>query len=169
MSDSTWASVTEAPCTCKHLERCAADPNVPIEYDSDLNEFNIVLSGRLGKYGSMRIYHCPFCGGLAPKSRREELFAVVPEPEYQRLRALTLGIGSVEDAVRVLGVPCSDDVVSFPEGYVWPVERDAKIPVRALTFTRLSDVAEVHVTVNDDKSVELSFGPKYIGPLRRGV
>jgi hypothetical protein len=41
--------------------------------------------------------------------------------------------------------------------------------VRALTFTRLSEVVDVQVSVNDDKSVEVTFGPKYIGPVKKGV
>ena len=169
MTTGNWASVTEAPCTCKQLENSAADPNTPIQYDPDLNEYNIILSGRVGSYGSMRIYHCPFCGGLAPKSRREELFALVTDTEYERLRSMTRGINSVDDALRILGPPCSDDAITFPEGYVWPVERGAKTPVRALTFTRLSEVANVQVSVNDDKSAEVTVGPKYIGPLKKGV
>ena len=169
MATGNWVSVTDAPCNCKWLESSATDPNTPIEFDPDLNEYNNILSGPLGKYGSIRIYHCPFCGGLAAESRREELFAVVPETEYERLHSMTRGINSVEDAIRVLGPPCSDEVISFPEGYVWPVERGAKTPVRALTFTRLSELVDVQISVNDDASVEVNFGPKYIGPLKRGV
>ena len=171
MPTGTWASVTDAPCTCKSLEDDAADPNTPIRYDPELNEYNIVLSWSPDGYGSMRIYHCPFCGGLAPESRRDKLFAVVPDSEHERLRALTAGIGSVEDAVRILGTPSTEEPVTMPSGYVLPRRREDKFsfPVRALTFTGLSDVAEIQVLLHDDKSVQVTIGPKYIGPLKRGV
>jgi hypothetical protein len=94
---------------------------------------------------------------------------VVPDAEYERLRSLKDRIGSVEDALRILGNPCSDEPVKFPEGYVWPVERDGKLPVRSLSFTRLSEVAEIHISVNDDKTIEVTFGPKYTGPIKRWV
>lgn len=48
------------------LENSATDPNTPIQYDPDLNEHNITLSGRVGSYGSMRIYHCPIVVGARP-------------------------------------------------------------------------------------------------------
>ena len=169
MGAANWASVTDTPCSCKYLENSAADPNTPIRYDPELNEYNFVHSFENKSFGSIRIYHCPFCGGLVPESTRDKLFAVVPEVENARLRSLTSGIRSVEDALQVLGTPCSDQPIKFPEGYIWPVERGAKTPTRALTFTRLSEVADIQVLVNDDNSVEVTCGPKYIGRLKKGV
>lgn len=97
-----------------------------------------------------------------------KLFAVVPDTEHERLRSMSRGINSVEDALRVLAPLCSDDVITFLEGYFWPVERGANTPVRALTFIRLSEVADVQVSVNDDKSIQVTLGLKYIGPLKTG-
>jgi hypothetical protein len=171
MATGTWASVTEAPCTCKYLEDSAADPNTPIRYDPELNEYSIIYACGPDGYGSMCIYHCPFCGGRTPESRREELFAAVPDSEYERLRALTAGIKSIDDAVRILGNPSRDEPMTLPPGYTPPTDRNGNStwPVRALTFSALSDAADIQVLVNADNSTQVTFGPKYTGPLKRAV
>jgi hypothetical protein len=119
----------------------------------------------------MCIYHCPFCGGRTPESRRDKLFAAVPDDEYKRLQELTRGIKSVDDALRKLGDPSHDDATPLPPGYIPPTDRDGKStwPVRALMFGNLSDVADIHVSVNADNSIQVTFAPKYIGPPKRAV
>ena len=171
MSAGPWASVTKEPCTCEQLEDSAADPNTPIRYDPELNEYSIIYSGDLESYASMPIHHCPFCGGLAADSRRGELFAVVPDPECERLSTLIAGITSVEDALRILGAPSADEPVTLPQWYAPPMRRNGQSsrPVRALTFSGLSGVADVQVLVHDDKSIQATFGAKYIGPRKRGA
>jgi hypothetical protein len=170
----TWASVTEIECSCGYLEKSASDPNTPIRYDPALNEYSIISPlGASGTddYLSTCIYHCPFCGGAVPESKRDKLFAVVPDAEADRLHALIQGIKSLEDAKRILGIPSRDEPIQMPPGYVRPSQRDEKavVPVRALTFTGLSEVAEIQVCVNDDNSVEVTIGPKYIGPSKGAV
>lgn len=171
MAKGTWASVTEIPCSCKFLGDSAADPNTPIRYDPELNEYSIIYSWGAEGYGSMCIYHCPFCGGRTPESRREDLFTAVPESEYERLRALTTGIKSVDDAIRILGNPTRDEPSTLPPGYTAPTDRDGKStwPVRALTWSDLSDVAEIQVCVLADNSTQVTCGPKYTGPSKRAV
>ena len=170
MPAGTWASVTKALCTCGQLEQSAADPNTSIRYDPELNEYSIICSGDMESYGAMVIYHCPFCGGLAPESRRGQLFSAVPDAEYERLSTLTAGVTSVEDALRVLGTPSADQPVTLPQRYVLPIRTDQlSRPVRALTFGGLSDVADIQVLVHDDKSIQVTFGAKYVGPLKRGA
>jgi len=116
----------------------------------------------------MCIYHCPFCGGRTPESRRDTLFASVPNEEYEHLHALTAGVKSVEDAIRVLGNPSRDDVPPVPPGFTPPTDRDGNStwPVRFLTFSDCSDVAEIQVSVKADNTVEVSFGAKYTGPRK---
>jgi hypothetical protein len=169
MPSRTWASVTTVPCTCGHLEDDAADPNSPIRYDPELNEYSIIYTGDSESYVSVLVHHCPFCGGLAPESRRGKLFCAVPDLEYERLGTLAAGVASVEDALRILGTPSSDEPVTLPQWYVPSARRDGQLsrPIRALTFRGLSDVAEVQVLVRDDKSTQVIIGAKYIGPLKR--
>jgi hypothetical protein len=172
MTTGTSASVTEVSCTCKYLSDGAADPNTPIRFDPDLNEYSIVYwFGGGDEYGSMSIYHCPWCGGRTPESRRGDLFASVPESEYERLRELTAGIEALDDAFRILGNPSRDEPTTPPPGYTPPTERDEKStwPVRVLTFENLSEVAEIQVALLSDNLTQVTFGPKYIGPLRKAV
>jgi hypothetical protein len=56
-------SKTELPCDCGLLGRAARNPQLPVEFDAELNEFNIVHA-----YGKLRIHHCFFCGGRLPES-----------------------------------------------------------------------------------------------------
>lgn len=88
----TFASVTDEDCKCGSLERDANDPDSPIIFDVELNEYQFEYTvGDKGK-AKMTIYHCPFCGGAAPESHRENLFAVIPNEEEARLRELTARI-----------------------------------------------------------------------------
>lgn len=171
MTDRTFTSVTDVPCACSYLERGASDPNSPIRYDPELNEYNIIFSIPPDTHGSLRVYHCPFCGGLTPESRRDKLFAVVPDSEAQRLRSLIEGIRSVQEVLEKLGIPDHDEPIQMFPGYVWPAHRDEKpsLPVRTMIFSHFSEVAEVNVTVYDDDSAQLWVVPKYLGPPRKGV
>jgi len=114
MTKPTFASVTEQSCVCRYLTNAAADPQSPIVFDPRLNEYNFVYpdpcaDGTCGVgNASLRIYHCPFCGGAAPASKRHLLFAIISPEEQQRLDPLLAEIKSVEDAFRVLGAPSLD-------------------------------------------------------------
>lgn len=104
MSKPTFASVTDVPCACGHIERAANDPDHPVTFDNDLNEFNFEYSTPGSEHKSRwRIYHCPFCGGAAPKSSRGTLLAAVSDAEERRLRDLVKDIHTVEDAISALG------------------------------------------------------------------
>src|SRR5687767_9714674 len=98
-------SVTSEPCGCSFLERASAEPRSVICYDEELGEYQIrhPAGGWSGP-----IYHCPFCGGLTPESKRAALFASVTWAEVARLEALTAGISSIEDAIERFGPAQSD-------------------------------------------------------------
>src|SRR4051812_30625219 len=68
-------------CDCGWLERAAHDPRCPVEFDPELNEYNV----RTSNGESMRIYHCPFCAGRAPEAVRAQMFATVSVEETMRL------------------------------------------------------------------------------------
>ncbi|MFO0648775.1 MAG: hypothetical protein U0326_21215 [Polyangiales bacterium] len=170
MAKPTFASVTEQSCACHYLERAADDPQSPIVFDPKLNEYNFVYpdpsSDGTCEVGnaSLRIYHCPFCGGAAPESKRHLLFAVISPEERQRLDRLLAGIKSVEDAFRVLGVPDRDD----PHGVtVEQPELEGIAPIRqsyrSLTYSRLSSTVEVILTDYRADGVHVALQGKYIG------
>src|SRR6266545_3043282 len=74
-----------APCQCESLEREANHPDSPIRFDPKLNEYHFIYRTSTGEEAKMMIYHCPFCGGRAPESRRDELFHRLTEAERHRL------------------------------------------------------------------------------------
>src|SRR5262245_4848327 len=90
----TFASVTEEPCECGYLSDAANDPDSPIAFDAELNEYNFQYPSPCGggacegDKALLRIYHCPFCGGAAPQSKRDLLFTVISAEEQRRLLRL---------------------------------------------------------------------------------
>ena len=102
MAKPTPKSVTEQPCTCGYLQRAADDPDSPIVYDPQLNEYDFEYPspcgprecGKASAY--LMIYHCPFCGGVAPESKRGRLFAAIPRAEEGRLYGLLRGVKTLE-------------------------------------------------------------------------
>jgi len=144
-------------CKCEWLERAADEPKCPVELDAELNEYHLVI----GPKDYMVIYYCPFCGGSAPKSRRDRLFHTLTDAERQRLVTLTKDLHTVEDVTRAIGEPD----IRQPVGMViTEQERDGKpettrsYPV--LIYTKLSNIADVHVTVYPTDRVGISFQGK---------
>jgi hypothetical protein len=170
MAKPTFASVTEQLCACQYLADAAADPQAPIVFDPKLNEYNFEYPSPCSDEGcavgkaSLRIYHCPFCGGAAPKSKRDLLFAGISPKEQRRLNGLLTGIKSMEDAFRVLGPPDHDD----PHGLtVLQPEREGTAPTRqsyrSLTYSQLSETAEVMLTDNLPGGVHVALQGKFVG------
>ena len=144
-------------CKCEWLERAADEPKCPVEFDAELNECHLVI----GPKDYMIIYYCPFCGGSAPKSRRDRLFHTLTDAEQQRLVTLTKDMHTVEDVTHAFGEPD----IRQPVGIViTEQERDGKpettqsYPV--LIYTKLSDIADVHVKVYPTDRVGISFQGK---------
>ena len=148
----TFASVTGKPCKCDFLRQAADDPRLPIVFDKLTGEYHFQYrEGDTEAFSTLVIYHCPFCGGAAPKSQRALLFHVIPSEEELRLVALLEGITSVEAAIHKLGEPDEDD----PRGTgVRMPERDGQPPTmqwfRTLRYKKLSKVADVWITARAD-------------------
>src|SRR4051794_5133927 len=102
----TFGAVTELPCTCGSLERGGGNPDVPIVFDPVTGEYHIEYKGPDGKpRGCTVIYHCLFCGGTAPRSKRHLLFAVISAEEETRLAKMLAGVTTIEEALGRLGKP----------------------------------------------------------------
>jgi hypothetical protein len=143
-------------CECRTLDRLSKEPTVPIEFDTAMNEYHIV-----GTNGSQTmIYHCPFCGGRTPTSRRDELFMHVTHEELSRLTGLTQDLKTLPEVLKTFGPPDWD----HPAGTTVTKEDDTGRPVtaffRTLTYRNLSATAGVSVTVHADEGVQFSFMPK---------
>lgn len=157
MTKRTYASVTEVTCTCDYLENAANDPKCPIIFDEATSEYQFT-DNRV----TLVIYHCPFCGGAAPESKRALLFAQIPENEERRLAGLLNGIETMDGALSKLGQPDFEGVSTTrkPEG-----KNDApRIQHhREIRYHQLSDVAEVWITERTDGKVFWQLQGKHIG------
>jgi len=148
MSNPTFSSITDELCSCGYLEGQATDPDSPIVFSPETNEYHFEYKApnAEGK-GMLVIYHCPFCGGAAPESTRDQLFAQITAEEENRLNECLEGIITIEDAINKLGPPDHDD----PRGVgIKAPEEDGSAPniqsFRCLTYNNLSDSADVYIT-----------------------
>lgn len=130
-------------CDCGVLEQMADNPTNPVEFDAELNEFHITHSGG----GYSMIYYCPFCGGSAPKSKRDRFFHILTDAERERLLYLTKDMQTVQDVIHALGEPD----FRFPVGIVVSktdkddLEMTQSYPT--MMYTKVSETADLHVTV----------------------
>jgi hypothetical protein len=140
--------------------------------DTLTGEYQFNYREQLGEHDGpavLVIYHCPFCGGAAPTSRRERLFAVIAKDEEERLCKVMNGIKSLDDAVRKLGPP--DD--NMPSGLTQRIpEKSGNPPVirhfRTLVYSRLSETAELRITDYHEQRISFSLQGKYVGPPSTG-
>jgi hypothetical protein len=158
MAKPTHASVTEEPCTCDYLQNAADDPGNPIVFDAQTAEYQFSYDD-----GAMLvIYHCPFCGGAAPESKRALLFEQIPEAEQERLGKLLHGITTIDAAIKKFGKPDFEGVSTSKHP-----ERQDKPPRiehhRDIRYHNLSDIAEIWITERPDGSIYWHLQGKYIG------
>jgi hypothetical protein len=149
----THASVTQEPCTCGYLHNRAVEPENPIEFDEATNEFQLKYFDNQDNCPAMLvIYHCPFCGGAAPKSKRNLLFATISRSESLRLAEIVSPIKTIIDAVNTLGAPDLDghSTSSSTGGDSTPPSIEYH---REIRFHRLSEVANVVITERQDGTV----------------
>ena len=157
MSKPTHASVTEESCTCNYLQNASDDPHNPITFDAPTGEFQFSFDGAM-----LVIYHCPFCGGAAPESKRHLLFAQVPSEEESRLAVLLDGIETINDALQQLGNPDFEgtSIVKRPERENEPPRIQHHRDIR---YHNLSDVAEIWITERPDGRIFWRLQGKYRG------
>jgi hypothetical protein len=147
-------------CDCVNLERMANDPKCPVTFDQRLNEYHI--NGENGTY--WLIYYCPFCGGKMPESQRNRFFHIITDDERTRLCELTKDLRTVQDVKSAFGNPEDQRkvVTTVPE-------RDGKPEIvmsrPLMIYTKLSEIADVHVIVSPDDRVDIRFHSKSIKNL----
>jgi hypothetical protein len=171
MSKPTFASVTKKPCTCGVLEQEANDPDSPIVFDVQMNEYHFEYPSPCAgedcdtAKAQMMIYHCPFCGGATPPSKRESLFTAPSRKEQRRLCRLFNGLRTLQEVVATIGPPDEDKDQGLT---IRLSEKDGQATTtrtfRTLRYTRLSDTADVEVYADpaEDK-VQVTLMGKYIG------
>jgi len=155
-------SVTDQPCVCGSLGR-SAQFNSGIEFDPELNEFNIV-SRTDSRVVKTRIYHCPFCGGTTPESRRGNHFLDLSDEEIARLYGLFSEFTSLTDVLSAFGPPDDDISIEIPEVLISPPNPGS--PLRDLIYRQLSETGNVHVRVLPDDRFQITVVSK---PLQQGL
>ena len=146
-------------CDCGVLECASREADHAIRWDENMNEYYI---GH-GKSGRMMVYYCPFCGGRTPKSRRCLLFQTLTDYERQRLCNLTKEIRTLQEVSAAFGEPD----IRQPVGCVSTLpERDGKPETTksyaVMIYSKLSEVADVHVTIYPADLVGFSFQGKAV-------
>jgi hypothetical protein len=110
-----------------------------IRFDTEMNEYQIAVARTDGRR-VLIVYHCPFCGGAAPPSARDELFSEVTTDEVDRVRRALSIFKTLEDAIAGLGPPDEEhpgDAADLP-----PRPGQAR-RCRTLKYTGLSKTADV--------------------------
>lgn len=152
------------PCDCGFLERQANLSDSPIRFDPELNEYNFIYSVTGCGKAELRIYHCPFCGGKVPKSKRDTLFATLGHAEMRRIGKLIKHLHTLDDVLRKFGQPDEDHAAGA--GITAP-ERDGKPEAtrsyRMVIYTNLSQTANVEVIVYPTDRIEITLSGKYVG------
>lgn len=97
------------PCGCSWFDNAVNNPDFPVVFDERMNEYHLV--GHDGRAHAL-FYHCPFCGGKAPKSLRGTFFARIPLEETYRLQQLTECFKTEEEVVSRFGSPDHEFKVS---------------------------------------------------------
>jgi hypothetical protein len=137
----------------------ADHPGCPVQFDSSLNEYHIVGEGG----GFWLIYYCPFCGGSTPKSRRAQFFHRITEAEERRLCELTKDLRTVQDVTAALGEP---DIFHKIGRITTTPERDSEPQITksnpVMVYSKLSETADVHVTIYPTDRVAIHFQGKGI-------
>jgi hypothetical protein len=157
-----------SPCTCRFLQREADEPRSPIVFDETLNEYHLTHSND-GPRGYSMIYHCPFCGGAAPSSKRGSLFADITDEESRRLRALGDELRSVDEVIARLGPPTQDQAGGLTTHSPESDERPAELhSYRVLVYSDLSETADVRFTdFGPARGVRMSLQSKYVGAKKK--
>lgn len=157
----THASVTDVDCSCGYLQRAADDPDVPIRFEASTGEYQFAYQTEVWGPSMLVIYHCPFCGGAAPRTKRELLFHVIPDAEEERLKELLLPIETIADALERFGEPESDSPFGTASMHDEANGEPGAIEyARVLRYESLSKVATVEILESPGGRVGFSLSGK---------
>lgn len=155
------ASVTDVDCTCGYLQRAADDPDVPIQFEASTGEYQFTYQTEVWGPSMLVIYHCPFCGGAAPESKRALLFHAISDAEEDRLKDLLLPIKTIADALERFGEPDSDvpfgmaSMRDEADGQPSSIQYE-----RTLRYGSLSEIADVEIMEASGGRVSFSLSGK---------
>ena len=144
-------------CDCGVLEGLSKEPEAPVGYYAELHEYYLRSHNGLGKHP---IYHCLFCGGRTPKSRRETLFAHVTDAERRRIWGIVQNLETLPAVLAALGPPDLDQPIGGTS--TLPGEGGRTDFCRTLTYEGLSPTVDLKVSVHPDGTIGFMYWPKPI-------
>jgi hypothetical protein len=145
-------------CDCGGLELAASDPQIPVEFESETNEYAIVA--RTDTHTSRTtIRYCFHCGGAAPPSRRHELFERVDQREAARISSLFIGIETLEQAIATFGAPDQDIPRGIIKTYIDHPEIEPEV-ARSIVYSNLSEVADVRLSTGSNGKLQIGITGK---------
>lgn len=157
----THASVTDVDCSCDYLQRAADDPDVPIQFEASTGEYQFTYQAEVWGPSMLVIYHCPFCGGAAPKSKRAQLFHAISDAEEERLKELLHPIKTIEDVLQSFGAPDSDKPLASSSTDNEVDDEPARTDYwRLLEYRSLSETVDVSVLEGAGGRVSFSMSGK---------
>ncbi len=159
-------SSERSSCGCGKLEEISSEANSPIIFDAVVNEFGLQRDTPHGKAIHV-IRYCLWCGGRAPVSKRDQMFAKVDYEETRRLTSMCAGINTFKDAMDRFGPPETDRADALVK--IKPTADGANVYTshRVIIYEKLSKTANVRFTQRVGNVVSVSFVGKYVGPPAR--
>jgi hypothetical protein len=149
---------TSERCHCGTVESLASDRRTPVEYDKELNEYNLIVRDKKIFY---RMYFCFFCGGKLPESKRVGLFTQPSTEEMNEVVRLLGNVTSIQQARKVLGEP--DETVKArkvtPQGNGKSAPKYKKHHRYLIRWKTL----DLIVREREDGSIDTAVSGKYMG------
>lgn len=148
-------------CECASVFKWANDPNIPVEYDQELNEYYLVK----GVDETTLFYYCPSCGGHLPKSKRASLFTTPSRKEkaeiierIERIKSAT----KIDEVLKILGEPDErrgPSIIDPQKKRIYGM-RDVK---QTLIYTSLAKTLDLIVQEYEDGEIILAYAGKLKG------
>jgi hypothetical protein len=148
----------ERECRCGGLELASQDPSIPVEFDAETNEYEIVK--KTDSYESRTLVRfCFHCGGRAPASRRASLFETVDKAEMARLSRLFNEITTIDEAIDKFGPPDQDLSAGVIISDLGADGAEYEV-ARSVIYNKISKVADIRLTVRKDGKITIGFSGK---------
>lgn len=124
-------------CRCGWLKRAAADPEVPVCYDTQENRY-VIQRTTAEWQGIVILNYCPSCGDASPAVTRNNDVDDVLAREMDRLRDMVRESHAIGQVIAKFGEPDRKSILRIVRG-----DR-AKI-FNTAVFSRWSSLVEVHL------------------------
>src|SRR6266404_1479434 len=142
-------------CGCGLVLGWANEPNIPIEYDSEFNEYCLIAQDSRKTI----LYYCPICGGHLPKTERTSLFTTPSTEEIIEINERLKSVTTMDDVVRILGEPDEryGPIINDPEKKRVYGMKDVR---QGLRYTSLAKTLVLTVQENEDGRIHVIFEGK---------